>query len=211
MSSLLDESDRTTFSGAPLHNVRAPLSDINEAFLRLLIDLANLPGNPASDFMAELRGSLRHLTEPVSAIAARAPVLLVDMEFAHHTWWTGVAADRLKARGARNWLTAFPRTRVIKVARSTLTLAWHLARTDPASSRVLMGMSTPVMQTIATLQPQQLDRIAESQCLRLRPRWEDRPSVWRQLLAGVATDQASARAFTIRALQLSWGTAPTPS
>ncbi len=211
MSTASDEFDRTTSSSGPLHNVRAPLSDINEAFLRLLIDLANLPGHPASDFMAELRAALRHLSEPVTAIAARTPVLLVDMEFAHHTWWAGIIADRPKARAQRNWLTSFPRTRVIKVARSTLMLAWHVARTDPASSLVLMGMSTPVMHTIATLQPQQLDRIAESQCMRLRPRWEDRPSVWRQLLAGVGRDELTTRAFTVRALQLSWGTAPSPS
>jgi hypothetical protein len=108
------------------------------------------------------------------------------------------------------WVTPFPRPRALKLARSALMLVWHLARSDRDSSLVVLGLSAPVIDIVGALQPQQIDRIAERHCAFLRPRWEDRPSVWRRLLCGAATQEA-ARTFTLRALQLTWDAArPRP-
>ena len=90
-----------------------------------------------------------------------------------------------------------------KLARSTLTMAWHTVRTDAEATRVLLGISPPVADHIASLRLQDIDRIAERHFRRLRPRWEDRPAVWRQLLACAReTDVNAAHEFVLHALQL---------
>ena len=49
----------------------------------------------------------------------------------------------------------------------------------------------------------ELERLAERRYRFLRPRWEDRPAVWHQLLESAATrDYRDAREFNIRGLQL---------
>ena len=83
-------------------------------------------------------------------------------------------------------------------------LAWHLARTDRDTSTVLMGLTMPVIDVLALLQPQQIDRLAERYFAHIRPRWEDQPSVWRQLLSTQTSSPSTGRAFTLRVLQLSW-------
>jgi hypothetical protein len=91
----------------------------------------------------------------------------------------------------------------MKLARATLTLAWHTVRTDTEATLVLLGISPPVAEHIASLRLQDIDRIAERHYRRLRPRWEDRPAVWRQLLAcSRETDVNAAHEFVLHALQL---------
>jgi hypothetical protein len=68
-------------------------------------------------------------------------------------------------------------------------------------------MTSPVTATVATMQPPQLDRIAEHHHALLRPRWEDRPDVWRELLSISEGDESMMRAFALYALQLTWGRA----
>ena len=194
--------------GWTLRQVRAPLCDINETFLQLLIDLARLPAEPQSDFIAQLREQLKHLVEPVSVIAARAPVLLVDIKFRDREWWKRAATEAPKGRLPPSWMPALPRQRALIVTRATLTLAWHLARTDRDCCVVLLGMSVAVMDIMRALSLREVDRIAERQAGHLRPRWEDRPALWRQVL-GAATDTPGlARALALRSLQLSFAPAP---
>ena len=189
----------------------APLRAINESFLELLIDMAHLPGEPCSDFISTLRTQIGSLTQAPRAIALRTPVLLVDIEFRNPIWWKAVAATPSRLHAPTSvWLAPPPRARAVKLARAALTLAWHLARTDLESSLVLMGLTAPVIEIVGALQPQQLDRIAELQSAHLRPRWEDGPSVWRQLLLGASIDSHQSRAFALRTLQLTWASARAP-
>jgi len=210
MSLFRDDTDPRASIRWSARSVLAPLSDINESFLQLLIDVAKRREAAPSDFIAELREPLCQLSESARAIARGTPVLLVDMEFRNPMWWGAVATDSAKTHTAHTWLTSFPRNRAVRLARSTLMLAWHLAGTDPASCLALLGLSSPVIEIVGALQPQQIERIAERQGTCLRPRWEDRPSVWRHLLSA-ADDHAAAQGFTVRALQLSCAPARPPS
>jgi hypothetical protein len=202
MSLFLDDAAIGILVDWTLSDVRAPLCDINETFLRLLVDIAKLPEEPASDFIADLRAELCGLAEPIRSIAVRTPVLLVDMDLRDRAVWKVLSTDSTSTRSMPTCTMRFPRQRALKLARSALMLIWHLARTDRDSSLVLMGLSAPVIEIVRTLRPQQVDRIAERQVARLRPRWEDRPAVWRQLLANAADNGEVARGFTLRALQL---------
>lgn len=194
---------------ASVRKARVPLEEINASFLQLLVDMARNTVRPTGDFIAPLRAALCDLPEPVTAIAARTPVLLLDLQFADATWWNAVATDASRVPPAARWLTSFPKARALKLARATLTLAWHLSRTDTAAEMILMGLTAPVSAIVGTLRFNQLDAIAERQFTHLRPRWEDRPRLWLQLLSG-NLDPLNASAFTLRALQLSWSPTRTP-
>ena len=76
------------------------------------------------------------------------------------------------------WLAPFPRPAAVKLARSTLVLAWHTVRTNLDAAVVLLGIAPSVAEIIAKPHLQDLDRIAERQYRHVRPRWEDRPAVW---------------------------------
>ena len=84
-------------------------------------------------------------------------------------------------------------------------LAWHSVKADVNAS-CLLGISPGVAATLASFSLTELDRIAERRFRYVRPRWEDRPIVWRQLLltAGSA-DARQARDANLRALQLITG------
>jgi hypothetical protein len=63
-----------------------------------------------------------------------------------------------------------------------------------------------VSQVIAGLSLSEIDRIVERNFQHLRPRWEDRPGVWRALLlAAEGEDFRKTRDFDLYSLQLITG------
>ena len=87
-------------------------------------------------------------------------------------------------------------------------LAWHTVRTDAETSVVLLGIAPAVARLLRSLRLQDIDRIAELHFRRVRPRWEDRPGVWRQLLiCAKSTEVEIAHDFVLHALQLTASTA----
>jgi hypothetical protein len=84
-------------------------------------------------------------------------------------------------------------------------LAWHSVRADVNAS-CLLGISSAVAATLASFSLTELDRIAARRFRHVRPRWEDRPIVWRQLLLSASTgDARQTRDAHLRALQLLTG------
>ena len=84
-------------------------------------------------------------------------------------------------------------------------LAWHSVRADVNAS-CLLGISPGVAATLASFSLTELDRIAEHRFRYVRPRWEDRPIVWHQLLTTASTaDARQTRDANLRALQLITG------
>jgi hypothetical protein len=64
-------------------------------------------------------------------------------------------------------------------------------------------MTTEVSLTIAELPITVLDQLVKKHHKHLRPRWEDRPAVWRRLLASAQTeDIRRARDFSLYGIQL---------
>ena len=87
--------------------------------------------------------------------------------------------------------------------RRMLMLAWHLARSNPLSARVTLGLNADCAALIAVRSLSDLDRLAESRPLWIRPRWERQSGVWRQLLEAALSDEFSRlRPLQLRGLQL---------
>jgi len=84
-----------------------------------------------------------------------------------------------------------------------MTHAWHLARSEPAAARLLLGLSAVNVTVIGGSTLSRLTALAESRAEWLRPRWENRPRVWRELLRTAAEGDAGAlERLRVRGLQL---------
>lgn len=198
---LIRPSDRTPTQPVP----NDALCDVNERCLDLLIGTARMAAAPHSDFIAQLREPLCALGGSARTLAAGCPFLLVDMQFRNAEWWRAVSTHPTRARDAGTWLTAFPRQRAVALTRAALVLAWYTARTDRDAAVALFGLAPPVSDLIATLPLPHIDRVADRHFRQLRPRWEDRPAVWRQLLISVRAGPEATGDFALRGLQLMAG------
>jgi hypothetical protein len=70
----------------------------------------------------------------------------------------------------------------------------------------MLGISSEVGEIIAACSLTELDRIAGRGFRFVRPRWEDRPGVWRQLLLSAQQpDVRRLRETNVRAVQLITG------
>jgi hypothetical protein len=135
--------------------------------------------------------------------AARFPFLLVDFGFRDPEWWSTLTCGNDSTANDVAWLSPFPRAAATKLSRATLMLAWHTVRTDTEACLVLLGITPAVARLLQSLRLQDIDRISEQHCRKVRPRWEDSPSVWRQLLICAKSTQIEiAHEFVLHALQL---------
>jgi hypothetical protein len=204
MKNLPDDVGR--LSTSHLSNAKdalAHICEINEQCLQMLVSVARQVHTPPESFLHHLFSLIGTLDQAGMATTARFPFLLVDFGFRDLAWWQSITPAHRRAGKDLSWLVPFPRAAAMKLARATLTLAWHTVRTDTEATLVLLGISPPVAEHIASLRLQDIDRIAERHYRRLRPRWEDRPAVWRQLLAcSRETDVNAAHEFVLHALQL---------
>ena len=77
-----------------------------------------------------------------------------------------------------------------EVARLVFTYAWHLARSQSAAARLLLGMSAPCAALIGHHSLRQIHALAETHQAWLKPRWPARVQVWRELLLAAASGEA---------------------
>jgi hypothetical protein len=134
--------------------------------------------------------------------AAGGAVLLVDAGFADETRWTDAIVGAVNDRhpGAAAFFTV---EGAVAVMRLVMTHAWHLARSEPAAARLLLGLSPGNAATIGGCPLGRLIQLAEARSQWLRPRWESRPGIWGDLLRTAAEGTAGAVGhMRIRSLQL---------
>lgn len=181
----------------------APICDINEQCLQMLVAAARTSQSPADPFVRQILSLIDSLDAATLATAARFPFLLVDFVFRDPEWWQAIASGNGSDTSELDWLSPFPRATATRLARATIMLAWHTVRTDTETSVVLLGIAPGVARVLRSLRLQDIDRIAECHFQKARPRWEDRPGVWRQLLmCAKSTEVETAHDFVLHALQL---------
>jgi len=187
-------------------DVLSPVCDVNEQCLRLLGQVARSSSDIGNDFVSEPFVLLRCVDASTQARAARFPFLLVDIRFRDRAWWRDVLTQPERSWNDPSWLARLPRSSAVKLTRATLILVWHTVRLDLESAMVLLGIAPAVAEVIGELPLRDIDRIAERHYRHMRPRWEDRPAVWHQLLDCAQTgDVEAAHEFVLHALQLTAG------
>ena len=182
-----------------------PLHEVNEHCIDMLVHAARKDSPAAPALVRHLRELLRAMTPESRARTAQRPLLLVDMRLADLEWWRTAKDHPTRAAPLPAWRGAFPRPQGVQLARATLMLAWHTVRADRYAT-CLLGMSPGVSEIIASLSLTEIDRIVERHFRHARPRWEDRPAVWRRLLLAAQSDSARlTRDFNLYGLQLLTG------
>src|SRR4029077_13858496 len=102
------------------------------------------------------------------------------MQFADLAAWRGAKECPTRPTYIAPWRGAFPRYTGTQLARATLMLAWHTARSDRHLT-FLLGLTPEVAAIIADLSLSEIFQISDARFKHARPRWEDRPAVWRRL------------------------------
>ncbi len=175
--------------------------EVNEQVLTLL--QAQCRAGGGWPLMRELNDLLLNLDPQSMRRAAASTVLLADAGFADAALWSaaviGAVNDRLQHRPD----PFFTVSGSVALMRRVATEAWHLARSQPAAARLLLGVSAANIEVIAGCSLGRLTELAETRSHWLRPRWENRPAIWCDLLRMAANNETgSLERMRVRGLQL---------
>lgn len=181
----------------------AALTEVNARCIELLVNAARSEARPPFSFISPLRSILRDASATIRRKTASRCYLLVDMEFADPAWWRTVLQRPDRTLRAGRWADGFPRRTAVPLARATLMLAWQGVRTDTDVACAVFGMHPRVAEVVNVMQLSDIDRIADRHFRRIKPRWADRPSVWRELLLSARAETPTAsRDVNLHALRL---------
>ena len=179
------------------------LTELNELCLALLAEQAAVRGSAASALLpiAEL---WRDLDGAARQRAASCPYLLLDAGFADPDRWRAPAAPpQVGDGGTARYACYFTVPAAVGVARLVFIYAWHLARSQAAAARLLLGMPAPSAALISQYTLRQIQTLSENHPEWLRPRWPARVQVWRELLlAADSGDPALLERARLRGLTL---------
>jgi hypothetical protein len=179
--------------------ITAALSEVNGAFLGLAAELhAARPGMPALGLPAQV---LAALARPAAAPRALdLPYALFDLRFRDERFWrieTSAcrAVNDPGAGGASD-------PRLLRFARTALTLAWHLAQTEPRVARLSLGMESATQDVLAGLPVGALDPLARRVAPAVAARFCTRERFWGLLASALRFAPDAARLQRLRLLGL---------
>ena len=163
-----------------------PMAELNAEILEALVGGAARPG--ASGAEGGLQWQWRALGEPARVRVARCPFLLVDAGLAQPELWAGLPGAAVHEAVPLRTLLARRGPLATPLLRRLLLFAWHLARAYPLGARIALGMSAPCARAVAGCRLAVLEALAEQRPAWIRPRWEDRPELWKIWLSAAAEE-----------------------
>ena len=167
------------------------LLELNELGLGLLAEQAAARGATAGALLREVARLWAALDANARRRAAACPYLLLDAGFADPRRWRASPTPEVgDADGGYGSFFTVPAA--AEVARLVFTYAWHLARSQSAAARLLLGMPEASAALIGQYPLPHIQSLAERRLEWLRPRWPARVQVWRQLLLAAASGDAAA-------------------
>jgi len=168
------------------------LIELNELCLSLLAEQAAVRSGPPSGLLQQL-GELWHRLDGASRHrAAACPYLLLDAGFADPLRWQMPPAPQVGDAGNHRYACYFTVPAAAEVARLVFIYAWHLARSQGAAARLLLGMPESSAVLISRFTLRQIQTLAENHLEWLRPRWPARVQVWRELLLAATSGETAA-------------------
>ncbi|HEV8019259.1 MAG TPA: hypothetical protein VGP32_11965 [Steroidobacteraceae bacterium] len=167
------------------------LVELNELCFALLAEQAAVRGAAANPLLRQVGELWRALDAAARRRAAACPYLLIDAGFADPPRWRLPLTPQVtEAHDAYASFFTVPAT--TELARLVFTYAWHLARSQGAAARLLLGMPAPSAALIARCTVRQIQSLAESRPEWLRPRWPARVQFWSDLLLASAAGETPA-------------------
>jgi hypothetical protein len=182
--------------------VLEPMLEINGQCVELLCAMADSTPAPLA-MLRELSPLWRSLPREARARLGHMPYLLLDAGFCDEARWQkfrhGGVQDVPRALRAG----CFAGERAAGFTRRVLVYGWHLARAHASVARVVLGISPVCQARLAALSLREIDLLCEQHPGWVRPRWETRPLVWRQMLtAALNADEVALRQAGLRGIQL---------
>ena len=181
----------------------AALAELNEQCLDMLAMqyCASAVGH-APGLVREIGPLLRIMDMDARHRAAACPYLLFDAGFADQQRWSWVSGNYVRDMEPEV-PPFFTLQQTRSMARLVFTYAWHLARSQNAAARLLLGMTAHCARLIAVCTLRQIHDLAEMHPEWLLPRWSSRPKFWRELLLSATTGDATAmEQARLRGLQI---------
>jgi hypothetical protein len=176
--------------------------EVNEQVLALLRAQCQLGDNPPP-LIRQVNDLLVNLNPQSMRRAAASAVLLVDAGFADAGLWSAAIIGAVNDRGPVEPVPFFTVDGSVALMRLVMTQAWHLARSQPAAAKLLLGLSTANLGVIGGCTLNRLTCLAETRTHWLRPRWENRPGIWCDLLRMAGNGESGAvEHMRVRGLQL---------
>ncbi|HEV2700788.1 MAG TPA: hypothetical protein VGV09_04100 [Steroidobacteraceae bacterium] len=176
--------------------------EVNEQVLALLRAQCRAADN-RSPLTREVNDLLLNLDHRSLQRAATTAVLLVDVGFADPGPWSAAVVGAVHDRVQLERPPFFTVDGSVALMRLVMTHTWHLARSQPAAARLLLGLSVANLAVIGGCTLSRLILLAESRIHWLRPRWENRPGVWCDLLQMAGNgDSGALERMRVRGLQL---------
>jgi hypothetical protein len=167
------------------------LVELNELCLSLLAEQSAVRSGPPSGLLQQLAGLWQRLDGASRHRAAGCPYLLLDAGFADPLRWQSPPAAQVGDAGSHRYTCYFTVPAAAEVARLVFIFAWHLARSQAAAARLLLGMPESSAAVIAHYTLRQIQTLAENHLEWLRPRWPARVQVWRELLLAAASGEVA--------------------
>ncbi|MBM0105798.1 hypothetical protein JM946_13740 [Steroidobacter sp. S1-65] len=166
---------------AELRHLLGLIRALNCRGLELMAQLARSDAAPAPPAISRNLALWRGLDRSARERAANQPVLLLDVRFSDAMWWRWACERRPLERkpGAQGYFS--PRV-AAELMRETITLAWIIARADHGLASILCGMVPAVTRVVSSLDPAQIEQLADQHHRHLRLRFDDLPSYWRMHL-----------------------------
>jgi hypothetical protein len=179
------------------------MTEMNAEVLALLRAQCSASGAPRAPLIQDVSDLLLNLDAASMRRAAGSAVLLVDAGFADGSRWSDAIVGAVNDRGSTPPEPFFTVDAAVSVLRLVMVHAWHLARSEPTAARLLLGLSAANVAVIGGCTLHRLMLLAEARAQWLRPRWENRPRIWRDLLRTAAEgDDAALERLRVRGLQL---------
>ncbi len=112
------------------------------------------------------------------------PYLLFSAGFTDPQRWRQPAEAQINEDRDEPHETFFTVPAAVQVAHQVFVHAWSAVREHPTNAMLTLGMHPQCAKLIAAHTPVSLHKTVERHWTWLRPRWLDRPQIWRELLLG---------------------------
>lgn len=179
------------------------LAELNEQSLLLLVAQAATAERATQPLLRDLAQLWSKLDADALKRAAACPYLLMDTGFADPSRWLWARGQQVLERERGPVVPFFTVPKAAAFMRTVLSYGWHLAQSQPAAARLLLGMSAPCVKLVRDCTLSQMGELAERHPAWLQPRWPQRVRVWRELLTAAAAGEGPAlQQARLRGLQI---------
>jgi hypothetical protein len=183
-------------------DVLEPMLEINAQCVELLCAMAAATPAPLA-MLRELSPLWRSLSREARVRLSHSPYLMLDAGFCDEARWQKFRQGGVQDGPRELRAGCFAGERAAGFTRRVLVYGWHLARAHASVARVVLGISPACLARLAALSLKDIDLLCEQHPGWVRPRWETRPLVWRQMLtAAINADEVALRQAGLRGIQL---------